>query len=102
MKAHRGSRCKALPFNLCIRQGGYLTSRPGRFTPGNEPVPTVEEVGWAPGPVWTDVEKLALTGIRSQDRPAGSKSLYRLRYPGQHSQTANRKTNVSVYCPYSL
>ena len=45
-------------------------SRPGRsFTPGKDPVPIVHEAGWAPGPVWTGAENLALTGIRSPDRP---------------------------------
>jgi len=28
-----------------------------------DPVPMVQEAGWAPGPVWTGVEYLALTGI---------------------------------------
>ena len=28
------------------------TPRP-HFTPGKDPVPIVQEVGWAPGPVWT-------------------------------------------------
>jgi hypothetical protein len=45
-------------------------------------VPIVEEAGWAPGPVWARWENVALTGIRSPDRPARSESLYRLRYPG--------------------
>jgi hypothetical protein len=52
------------------------------LTPGKDPVPKVQEAGWAPGPVWTGAENLALTGIRSPDRPALSESLYRLSYPG--------------------
>jgi hypothetical protein len=32
----------------------------GRFTPGKDPVPIVQEAGWAPGPVWTCAENLAL------------------------------------------
>jgi len=32
--------------------------RPGRFTPGNDPVPVVCEAGWAPGLVWRGVEIL--------------------------------------------
>jgi hypothetical protein len=40
------------------------------------------ETGWQPGPVWTGAENLALTGIRSPDRPARSESPYRLSYPG--------------------
>jgi len=49
--------------------------------PGKNPVPIVQEAGWAPGPVWAGAENLAPTGIRSPDRPARSQSLYRLRYP---------------------
>ena len=55
---------------------------PAAFTPGKDPVPIVQEAGWAPGPIWIGVENLAPTGIRSPDRPARSESLYRLRYPG--------------------
>jgi hypothetical protein len=47
-----------------------------------DPEPIVQVVGWAPEPVWTGVENLAPTGIRSPDRSAGSESLYRLRHPG--------------------
>jgi len=46
-----------------------------------EPVPIVQEAGWAPGQVWTGAENLAFFGIRSPDRPARSESLYRLSYP---------------------
>jgi hypothetical protein len=56
------------------------TPRP-HFTPGKDPVPIVQEAGWAPGPVWTCAENLAPTRIRSPDRPARSQSLYRLSYP---------------------
>jgi hypothetical protein len=48
--------------------------------PGKYPVPIVQEAGWTPGPIWTGTENLALTGIRSPDRPAHSQSLYRLSY----------------------
>jgi hypothetical protein len=51
------------------------------FTPGKDPVPIVQEAGWALGPVWTGAENLAPTGIRYPDRPARSQSQYRLRYP---------------------
>jgi len=60
--------------------GVSVTPRP-LFTPGKNPVPIVQEAGWAPGPVWTGVENHASTGIRSPDRPACSQSLYRLCYP---------------------
>ena len=52
MKPKRGTRWR-----------GISTSRPGRFTPRNAPVPTVQEAGWAPGPAWT-VQKISPpTGI---------------------------------------
>ena len=55
------------------------TPRP-YFTTGKDPVPIVQEAGWAPGPVWTGAENIAPTGIRSPDRPGRSQSLYRLSY----------------------
>ena len=56
---------------------------PAALYPGKDPVPIVQEAGWAPGPVLTGAENLAATGIRSPDRPAPSQSLYRLRLPAQ-------------------
>jgi len=55
------------------------------YPTGKDPVPTVQEAGWSPESVWTGAENLALTGIRSPNRPARSESLYRLRYPGPQS-----------------
>jgi hypothetical protein len=53
-QAERVDRGIALPFrDLCTRRGGWSASRPGRFTPEKDPVPVVQEAGWAPGPVWT-------------------------------------------------
>ena len=56
--AHRGSRGIALLFldHDTIRGWGVsVTPRP-LFTPGEDPVPIVQESGWAPGPVWTGAE----------------------------------------------
>jgi hypothetical protein len=39
--------------------------RSGRFNPGKDPVPTVQEAGWASAPVWMGEKNLVLTGIRS-------------------------------------
>jgi hypothetical protein len=83
--AHRGNRGIALFFHDRDTRRGRgvgVTPRPF-FTPGKEPVPIVQEAGWAPGSVWTGAENLAPTGIRSPDRPARSQSLYRLCYPAQ-------------------
>jgi len=38
-----------------------------QLTPGKDPVPIVQEAGWASGPVWTGVENLTPTGIRFPD-----------------------------------
>jgi len=60
------------------------TPRP-HFTPGKDPVPIVQEVGWASGPVWTG-GKTRLHRDSIPDRPARSQSLYRLSYPA-HTHT---------------
>ena len=76
--------------------GGWLTPRPGRFTPGKDPVPILQEARWATEPVWTGAENLAPTGIRSPDRPARSESLYRLSYRGPLKYTeANSKERLN-------
>jgi hypothetical protein len=53
----------------------WSTVGPSRFTPGKDPVPIVQEAGWALQPVWTGAENLASSRIRSPDRPARSQSL---------------------------
>ena len=61
----------------------YPRERPGTHCIGS----------WVgPGTIWTGAENLAITGIRSPDRPARSESLYRLRYPGPHN-----KCGLKVY-----
>ena len=67
----------------------YATHRP-LYPRESEPVPIVQEAGWAPGSVWTSLNDLALTGISSPDSPARSQSLYRLIYPGP------KKTKVTI------
>ena len=59
--AHRGSRCIALPFHDHGTRSGWGVSVKPRplFTPRKDPVPIVQEAGWAPGPVWTGAESLA-------------------------------------------
>jgi len=62
------------------RRGWVVSSTPRpHFTSGKDPVPILQEAGWAPGPV--------LMGGKSRphrdsipDRPARSQSLYRLSY----------------------
>jgi len=78
--AHRWSRGVALAFHDCGTRRGWVVSSTPRplFTPGKDPVPIVQEAGWAPWPVRTGAENLAHTGIRSPDSPTRSQSLYGL------------------------
>jgi hypothetical protein len=55
------------------------TPRP-HVTPGKDPVPILQEAGWAAGPVWTG-GKFRPHRDSIPDRPARSQLLYRLSYP---------------------
>jgi len=48
-------------------------------TPAKDPVPIVQQAGWAPGPVWTGGKSRSHRDS-IPDRPAPSQSLYRLSY----------------------
>jgi hypothetical protein len=76
-------------YSSTLHSTSASTPRSGRFTPGKDPVLIVEEVGWAPEPVWTGEENLAPTGIRSPDGPTRSESLYRLSYPVPYMNVSN-------------
>jgi hypothetical protein len=65
--------------------------------PGEQLVSIVHEVGWASGPVWSDGENVACTGIGSPDRSARSESLYRPRYTGRHADNGN-DLNFGLHC----
>ena len=64
--------------------GWVVTPHPGRFTPMKDPVPILQEAGWAPGPVWTGAENFA------PDRPVRSESLHRLSYRGPYLVCRNK------------
>ena len=53
--AQRMGRGIALLFHDCGTRRGWVVSSTPRphFTPGKDPVPILQEAGWAPGPVWT-------------------------------------------------
>ena len=57
-KAKGSSRGIAVLLTSALDVGGWSTPRPGRFTPGKEPVFIVLEARRVPGPVWTDAENL--------------------------------------------
>jgi hypothetical protein len=62
--ASRVGRGIAQPFlDRGIRRGWVVNSTPQpHFTPGKDPVPIVQEAGWAPEPVWS-AENLAPPGF---------------------------------------
>jgi hypothetical protein len=65
-------RYSSYSFTTSTLDGGeWSASRPGRALP---PVPIVQEAGWAPEPVWTQIEEksFALPGIE----PRGRKIIY--------------------------
>jgi hypothetical protein len=73
-------------FNLGDRWGGQSTPRTGRFTPEKETrYPLYRRLGGPQGRSGRENLAPLPTGIRSTDRPARSKSLYRLGYPGLRS-----------------
>jgi len=83
-------------FNLGARWGWVVNATPRPLSPRErDPLPIVQEAGWAPGPVWTGVENLALTGILSPDLPSCSESLYRLSYTGSNNNNNNNNNNTA-------
>ena len=72
------------------RRGWVVSSTPRpHFTPGKEPVPILQEAGWAPGLVWRD-RKSRPHRDSIPDHPARSQPLYWLSYPA-HVITENTK-----------
>jgi len=63
------------------RRGWVVSSTPRlHFSPGKDPVSILQEIGWAPGPVWTG-RKSRPHWDSIKDRPTRSQSLHRLNYP---------------------
>jgi hypothetical protein len=69
-----------LPSTSALDGDGWSKSRPGRFTPGNDTVPIVQEAGWVTATVWKGAENLSPTGIRSPGRPARSEKFRLLNF----------------------
>jgi hypothetical protein len=54
---NQGPRVGALLIlDLGASRGGWSAPSPGRFTPGKDPIPIVQEDRCVPGPVWTCVK----------------------------------------------
>ena len=77
------------------RRGWWVVSSTPRphFTPGKDPVPTLQEARWAPGPVWTG-GKSRPHRDSIPDHPSRSQALYRLSYPAH--------ILCSKFLPFSL
>jgi hypothetical protein len=83
---------------LVLDGGGLSVPRLGLLTPRKDPVPIVQGVGWAPGPVWTGVENFSSTRIQSPDLPACRELLYWLHYPSPwRPPSAEIKEGVELY-----
>jgi hypothetical protein len=66
-------------FNLGARLGWVVNATPRLLYPqGRDPVPIVQEAGWATGPVSTGAKNLAPHRNPIPDRPARSEWLYGL------------------------
>ena len=94
--AKRVGRGTDLPFHdRGTRRGWVVSSTPRpHFTPGKDPVPIVQEAGWAPGPVWTG-RKSRPHRDSIPGHPAFSQALYRLSYPA-HTHT-HTHTHIYIY-----
>jgi len=69
----------ALIFHDRGTRRGWVVSNTLRqdFTPGKDPVPILQEAGWAPGPVWMGGKSRPHRDL-IPDRPAPTQSLYPL------------------------
>jgi len=81
--AQRVGRGNAILFyDRGTRRGWMVSSTPRpHFTPGKDPVPILQEDGWAAGPVWTG-GKARPQRNSIPDRPARSQSLIPTGLPG--------------------
>jgi hypothetical protein len=67
LKVQSSSRDIALlSLTSALVRGQWSAPLPSRFTPGNDPVPIVQEAGLAPGPVWMGAENLPTVGFEPQ------------------------------------
>ena len=64
---------------------------PTALLPGKDPVPIVQEAGWAPGPVWKGAENLPPTGTL---QPVAS------RYTDWAIPAAKRNLAITQTCAY--
>jgi hypothetical protein len=67
------------------------------FTPGKDPVPIVQEAGWAPGPVWT-AKNLASPGFDPRTvQPVVSGYTDWATRPTYDNDTTNKYAQLAIY-----
>ena len=91
--AQRVGRCIALLFHDRGTRRVVSSTPRQHFTPRKDTVPILQEAGWAPGQVWRG-GKSRPHRDSIPDRPARSKSLYRLSYPAHTVCTNSQQTKV--------
>ena len=75
-----------------LERGEWSAALRGLLNPGKDPVPIVQEAGWAPGPVWTG-GKFRPHRDSIPDRPARSSVVILTELPGpQRVSYLSRKT----------
>jgi len=96
--AQRMGRGIALPFHdRGTRRGWVVSSTPRpHFTPRKDPVPILQEAGWAPGPVWMG-RKICPHQDSILDHPAHSLLLYWLSYPAHTHTHTHTHTHIYIY-----
>jgi len=74
MQAKEGTELYPYSFITPALDWAVVTISPTFYPRQRTPVPFVQEAGWAPGPVWTGVEKVScLTGFKHRTvQPAAS------------------------------
>jgi len=71
------------------------------FTPGKDPVPILQESGWATGPVWTG-GKSRPHGDSIPDRPARSSVAIPTELPGPHFIEGEVIKKGNILCNFEI
>ena len=62
LRTHTAERVMQLQSNSDLGdRWGWSSPRPGRFTPGEDPLLIVMEVDWVSGTIWTGAENMTPT-----------------------------------------
>jgi hypothetical protein len=84
--------------NLGTRREWVVSTMPWlHYSWERDPVPILQEAGWASGLVWLSLENLIATGFQTLDCPAHNESLYQLHYPSCHKSEGS-----DVYFGYGV